>query len=47
MYIILYDNTITVQYKTLEGETFGKFGELQAIHQKFLVQILLPKSRSI
>ena len=27
----------TVRYKILEGENFGKFGELQAIRQNFLL----------
>ena len=28
----------TVQYKILEGENLGKFGELEEIRQNFLVQ---------
>ena len=31
----------TIRYKILEGENFGEFGELQAIHQNFLVQNFL------
>ena len=32
----------TVQYKTLEGEKHGEFGELQEIFQNFLVQKFSP-----
>ena len=37
----------TVQYKILEGENLGKFGELEEIHQNFLSKTFLPKSTSI
>ena len=38
----------TVQYKILEGENFGEFGELQAIRQNFLVQnFLLSLARNM
>ena len=30
------------RYKILEEENFGKFGELQGIHQMFLSKIFLP-----
>ena len=44
-YIALYFllEQFTIQYKILEGENLGEFGELQEIHQHFLVQNFLKE----